>query len=55
MGWTNVSAVRVGKHIKLAVEAEDEASARTQVQDMAGRFLSNPVIEEFEVLEVSAT
>ncbi len=37
MGWTNVSGVRVGKHIKLAVEAEDEATARTQVQDMAGR------------------
>ena len=28
MGWTNVSGVRVGKHIKLAVEAEDEATAR---------------------------
>ena len=55
MGWTNVSEVRVGKHIKLAVEADDEATARTQVQDMAGRILSNPVIEDFEVLEVSAT
>ena len=47
MGWTNVSGVRVGKHIELDVEAEDEAAARTQVQDMAGRFLSNPVIEDF--------
>ena len=55
MGWTNVSGVRVGKHIKLAVDANDEASALAQVQDMATRILSNPVIEDFEVLEVSAT
>ncbi len=50
MGWTNVSAVRVGKHVELTVEAADEAAARAQVEDMAARLLSNPVIEEFEVL-----
>ncbi|MEP6758574.1 MAG: phosphoribosylformylglycinamidine synthase subunit PurS [Actinomycetota bacterium] len=55
MGWTNVSGVRVGKHIKLAVEADDESAALAQVHDMAERILSNPVIEDVEVLEVSAT
>jgi phosphoribosylformylglycinamidine synthase len=54
MGWTNVSAVRVGKHIKLDVDAADEAAARAQVEEMAMRILSNPVIEDFEVLEVAA-
>jgi phosphoribosylformylglycinamidine synthase subunit PurS len=55
MGWTNVSGVRVGKHITLAVEAPDEAAAMTQVRDMAARVLSNPVIEDVEVLAVAAT
>jgi phosphoribosylformylglycinamidine synthase len=53
MGFENVTGVRVGKHIKLTVEAEDESAATAQVQQMATRILSNPVIEEFEVLEVA--
>jgi phosphoribosylformylglycinamidine synthase len=55
MGFDNVTGVRVGKHIKLTVEAADEAAATAQVQEMATRVLSNPVIEEFEVLEVAKT
>ena len=51
LGWTNVSGVRVGKHIALEVEAGDEASARAQVEEMALRLLSNPVIEEYRILE----
>jgi phosphoribosylformylglycinamidine synthase len=50
MGWSNVSGVRVGKHVELTVEATDEASARAQVDEMASRLLSNPVIEEYQVL-----
>jgi phosphoribosylformylglycinamidine synthase len=53
LGWTNVGHVRVGKHIKLDVEADDEASALQQVRGMAVRLLSNPVIEEYQVLEVA--
>ena len=55
MGWTNVTGVRVGKHIKLAVDADDEASALAQVRDMAARILSNPVIEDVDVQAVAAT
>jgi phosphoribosylformylglycinamidine synthase len=55
LGWTNVRHVRVGKHIKLDVEAADEASALEQVRGMAVRLLSNPVIEEYQVLEVAPT
>jgi phosphoribosylformylglycinamidine synthase len=50
MGWSNVSGVRVGKHVELTVEAADEASARAQVDEMASRLLSHPVIEEYQVL-----
>ena len=47
MGFDNVEGVRVGKHIKLTVEAPDEATARAQVQEMSMRVLSNPVIEDY--------
>ena len=50
LGWRNVSEVRVGKHIELVVEAADQPGARDQVEDMARRFLSNPVIEDFRIL-----
>ena len=50
MGWTNVRGVRVGRHVELTVEAKSEEAAQAQVEEMAGRLLSNPVIEDFQVL-----
>ena len=55
LGWTNVSGVRVGKHIRLDVDATDEGDARRQVGEMAARLLSNPVIEDARVLEVETS
>ena len=49
MGWTNVSDVRVGKHIELTVEADDADAARSQVEEIGNRLLANPVIETVEV------
>ncbi len=49
MGWTNVSEVRVGKHIELTVEADDVEAAREQIEDIGHRLLANPVIETVEV------
>ena len=50
MGWTNVTDVRVGKHVELTVDAGSEEQARAQVVEMARRLLSNPVIEDFRIL-----
>lgn len=50
LGWANVSEVRVGKHVELLVEAESRTEARAQVEEMARKFLSNPVIEDFTIL-----
>jgi phosphoribosylformylglycinamidine synthase PurS subunit len=52
MGWTGVSGVRVGKHVELTVEAESEHAARTIVEEIGARFLSNPVIEDYRILRV---
>ncbi|MDP9330942.1 MAG: phosphoribosylformylglycinamidine synthase subunit PurS [Actinomycetota bacterium] len=51
LGWTNVSAVHIGKHVRLEVEAASEEKARAQVEEIAHRLLSNPVIEEYRILE----
>jgi len=54
MGWGNVSEVRVGKHLEVVVETDDESAARDQVAEMARRFLPNPVIEDFRILKAEA-
>jgi phosphoribosylformylglycinamidine synthase subunit PurS len=55
LGWSNVAHVRVGKHIRLEVDAGDAGAARAQVEEMADRLLSNPVIEDAQVVEVPAS
>ncbi len=52
MGWSGIGEVRVGKHISMTVEAESEGDARTLVEEMARRLLSNPVIEDYRILSV---
>ena len=49
LGVTGVSGVRVGKAIRLTVEAADEAEAHRLVDDLCARFLTNPVIENATV------
>jgi len=49
LGWGNVSQVRIGKSIRLVVEASDEAAAIAQVDEMCRRILTNPVIEDYEL------
>lgn len=49
LGFGGVSGVGVGKAIRFALEAPDEARARTQVDELCQRFLANPVIEDADV------
>jgi phosphoribosylformylglycinamidine synthase len=49
LGYDNVSEVRIGKSIRLVIEAADEATARAEVDDMCRRLLANPVIEAYAV------
>ena len=45
LGWSNVSNVRVGKHIELDVDAPEPRSAESQVKEISDKLLANPVIE----------
>jgi phosphoribosylformylglycinamidine synthase PurS subunit len=49
LGYQNVRAVTIGKSIRLVVDADSEADARRQVEEMCERLLANPVIEQFHV------
>jgi phosphoribosylformylglycinamidine synthase PurS subunit len=47
LGWGNVSQVRIGKSIRLVIDATDEPAAIAQVDEMCRRILTNPVIEDY--------
>jgi phosphoribosylformylglycinamidine synthase len=49
LGWSNVSELKIGKSIRLVVEASDAAAAEEQVRQMCEVILANPVIEAYEV------
>ncbi|MBO0714404.1 MAG: phosphoribosylformylglycinamidine synthase subunit PurS [Acidimicrobiales bacterium] len=48
LGFEQVSDLRVGKAIRLVVEASDEAEAERTVAELCQRLLANPVLEETE-------
>ena len=44
-----VDDVRVGKLIRITLEAPDRETAATRVREMGDKLLANPVIETFEL------
>lgn len=48
LGFERVSELRVGKAIRLVVEASDEAEAERTLVELCQRLLANPVLEETE-------
>jgi phosphoribosylformylglycinamidine synthase len=54
LGFEMTGNVRVGKVIRLQVEADSVDEAHSLVEDMCNRFLTNPVIED-ALVEVLAT
>ncbi len=56
LGFTDVTAVRVGKYLEVTLTAEDEQGAAASVREMCGRLLANPVIEryDFDVIRADA-
>lgn len=47
MGFDTVAQVRIGKYIEVTLDAEDEASAHQQLDQMCDQLLTNPVIENY--------
>jgi phosphoribosylformylglycinamidine synthase len=53
LGFAGVRSARVGKHIDLEVEGDDEASVRVLVETMCEQLLRNTVIEDSRIETVS--
>jgi len=49
LGFGGVEGVKVGKAIRFRLDSPDEETARSEVDDLCNRFLTNPVIEDAAV------
>ncbi len=51
IGFNTVDNVRIGKHITLEIEAENQEKAEAKVKEACEKILINPIMEyyEFEV------
>ncbi|WP_163328539.1 phosphoribosylformylglycinamidine synthase subunit PurS [Desulfurobacterium thermolithotrophum] len=54
LGFEKVKNVKVGKYITMNIEADSPEEVKREIEEMAKKFLVNPVIEEYtyEVEEV---
>jgi phosphoribosylformylglycinamidine synthase len=48
IGFTEVSNVRIGKHITLEIEASSKEIAMERVNEACNKILSNPIMEGFD-------
>ena len=49
MGYRGVKAVHVGKYLEIELDGTDKEAARQQLNEAAHKFLSNPVIEDYQL------
>ena len=47
LGISSINDVRIGKHIKLEIEAEDENAAKQKVDFACKKLLANIIMEEY--------
>jgi len=50
LGYKTVADVRAGKLFRVEVETDDPKAAREAGEQMAGKLLANPVIEDYEIM-----
>ncbi len=48
LGIPEIFDVRIGKHITLHLEADDEQSAKEKVESACSKLLANPIMEYYE-------
>jgi phosphoribosylformylglycinamidine synthase PurS subunit len=49
LGFEGLAGVRIGKLIRIELQAPDAAEAERRVREMCDRLLANPVTEDYEV------
>jgi phosphoribosylformylglycinamidine synthase len=52
-GHMGVSSVRIGKHIQIEIESENEEKAKRTVDEICSKVLINPIMENYSFTLVS--
>ncbi len=47
LGLTSIQNIRIGKHISLEIDADDETSARDQIDQACKKLLANVIMESY--------
>jgi phosphoribosylformylglycinamidine synthase len=55
LGFKSVQDVHVGRHVIVDLTARDASDAEKEARAMCERLLANPVTEDFEIANVSAS
>ena len=50
MGFSNVSGVRQGKYFDIEIDEKDESKAKSKVEDMCSKLLTNLIIEDYKII-----
>ncbi len=50
MGFSNLNEVRQGKYFEIDINDNDESKAKSKVEDMCKKLLTNLVIEDFKII-----
>jgi len=50
LGFTQVSNVRIGKHITMEIESDSKEEAMEQVNEACNKILTNPIIEGYDYI-----
>ncbi len=54
LGYDGVTSVRQGKLFEVNIDATSESAARRLLEELSTKLLSNPVIEDFEIVSVES-
>ena len=55
LGYDAVKIVRQGKLFEVELDAQDETAAQKLLAELCKKLLSNPVIEDFEIVSVEGS
>lgn len=54
LGLDEVSGVRIGKHIRLFIEADSKATAEAKAEEACKKILANEIMEDYSFVVVEA-
>jgi len=53
LGLSQIDDVRIGKYIRLAVNADSKEKAQSIAEESSRKLLSNPIMETFRIVEIN--